>query len=316
MRVIRTLVSVAFLALAPWKSQADSPEKPGPGTHERTIEHAGLTRTYRIHVPPSYDGSRPVSLVLAFHGGGGSSLGAERGLGFNPLSDAHGFLVVYPEGVEHHWNDGRIGPRFPKATEIDDVGFIRSLIDQLTKMWKIDPRRVYATGMSNGGFFSHRLGWELSDVLAAVAPAAGTLDPDIAAQFAPKHPVHVLHMHGTDDRAVPHEGGEVVAKGGHCISVPAMIDLWVKANGCRVPPRVEYVPEKDPDDGTKVRRETYEPGEKGATVLLYAIEGQGHNWAGRPAGGELAGKPTKELDAAAVIWEFFEKHPKCAGDQR
>src|SRR4051794_12872318 len=277
--VIRTPELFLFLTLVAGQSRTDMPDQPGPGTHELSIEHGHLTRTYRLHIPPSYDGSRPVPLVLAFHGGGGTSVNAERGFGFNPLSDRHGFLAVYPQGVENHWNDGRTGPRFPKATEIDDVGFMRSLIDRLAKAYRIDPRRIYATGMSNDGFFSHRLGWELSDVLAAIGPAAGTLDPDVAAKFAPEHPVHVLHMHGTKDRAVPFEGGEVVAKGGQCISVARMIALWVKADGCKESPKVESLPEKDADDGTKVRRETYEPGELGAEVILYTIEGQGHNWA-------------------------------------
>ena len=82
-------------------------------------------------------------------------------------------MVIRTPGWFH---DGRTSPRFPKATEIDDVGFIRSLIAHLTKTCKIDPQRIDATGMSNGGFFSNRLGGELSGVLAAIAPAAGTLD--------------------------------------------------------------------------------------------------------------------------------------------
>src|SRR4051794_9131918 len=206
MMVIRTLVAVSCMALVSSQLRADMPDQPKAGTHELSIEHGGLTRTYRLHIPPSYDGSRPVPLVLAFHGGGGPSLNAERGFGFNPLSDLHGFLVVYPQGVENHWNDGRTSPRFPKATEIDDVGFIRSLIDHLTRTCKIDPQRIHATGMSNGGFISHRLGWELSGILASIAPVAGTLGRDVAAIFSPAHPVHVLHLHGTKDRAVPYQG--------------------------------------------------------------------------------------------------------------
>ena len=172
-------------------------------------------------------------------------------MGFNPLADRRGFIAVYPQGVENHWNDGRVGARFPRATEIDDVGFIRTLIDQLMKDYKIDADRIYSTGLSNGGFISHRLGWELSDRFAAIAPVAGTLDPEIARQFAPEHPVHVLDIHGTKDAMVPYDGGAVAAQGGRCISVPAMIALWVRADGCKAEPAVEYLPEKDPADGTQ-----------------------------------------------------------------
>jgi polyhydroxybutyrate depolymerase len=249
--------------------------------------------------------------VLAFHGGGGSSANAERGFGFNPFSDREGFLVVYPQGVENHWNDGRIGERFPRATDIDDVGFTRSLIEDLKARYAVDPDRIYATGHSNGGFFSQRLGMELSDVLAAIGPVAGTLDPDVAAKFAPRFPVHVVELHGTDDRLVPYQGGEVAAKGGRCLSVPEMIALWVKADGCEPRPRVETLPERDPDDGTKVKRESYAAGKTGAEVVLYTIEGQGHNWPGRPPSGAQPGRGTREIDATGVIWDFFERHPKA-----
>ena len=290
--------------------QAGSAAEPEQGSGERSIEHGGLARTYRIHVPPSYDGVRPMPLVFVFHGGGGTSLQMERGIGFNPLADKHGFLVVYPQGVENHWNDGRIGPRFPKAHEIDDVGFVRVLIDRLMNDHKIDAQRIYSTGISNGGFFSHRLGWELSDRLAAIAPVAGTLDPASALKFAPAHPVHVLDIHGTKDRSVPYEGGAVIAKGGECISVPAMIGLWVKANGCKEGPKVEYLAEKAPADGTRVRQEAYAAGAKGAEVILDTVEGLGHNWPGHTPTSEPAGPGTHQIDASEVIWRFFENHPK------
>lgn len=304
---------VAFCTLAvTLQSALAADTKPAAGTTEQTFQHGGLDRTYRIHVPTSYDSKKPVPLVFAFHGGGGSSLIAEKGLGLNPLSDKQGFIVVYPQGVDNHWNDGRVSPRFANATKIDDVSFIRALIDRLEKTYNIDPLRIYSTGNSNGGFFSQRLGWELSDQLAAIAPSAGTLGENVVKQFAPKHPIHVLEIHGTADPAVPYNGGEVIAKGGMAISVPDMVRLWVKTNGCKEPAKVEYLPKKDPNDPTQVRRETYAPGEKGAEVVLYAIEGHGHTWAGRGITSELSGPATKQLDAAEVVWDFFQKHPKVS----
>jgi polyhydroxybutyrate depolymerase len=306
-------VLIPFLVLAPL-ARADQVVKPTPGTHEQEFLHGSVKRTYRIRVPPGYDGSRAVPLLLAFHGGGGRSVAAERGLGFNALADRHGFLAVYPQGVENHWNDGRESPRFPKP-EQDDVDFITRLLDHLEKTYKIDPDRIFATGISNGGFFSHRLGADLSDRFAAIAPAAGTLGKNVVDRFAPKQPVHVLHLHGTADKAVPYDGGKVIANGGIAISVPDMIALWVKANGCDPTPKLEELPKRT-DDPTRVRRTTYAAGPKGAEVVLLTLEGHGHNWPGRPALRPAAGPSTRELQAADVIREFFARHPKVRRTER
>jgi polyhydroxybutyrate depolymerase len=306
--MLRTWLTAALLAAIPRALSAAEPTE--PGSHALVFRHAGEDRKYRLYVPRGYDPRKAVPLVFAFHGGGpqGSAATAEKGLGFNPLADRHGFLVCYPEGVEHHWNDGRESPRFPKKPQ-DDVDFVAKLLDHLRANYKIDPDRVFATGNSNGGFFSHRLGWELSDRLAAIAPSAGTLGTTVVGKFAPKHPVHVLHIHGTDDPAVPYNGGTVIGNGGECVAVPDLIGRWVKANGCAAEPKVEVLPKKTADP-TKVRKEVYAAGGKKSEVVLLAVEGHGHNWPGRPAPGEKAGPSTKELNAAEVVWDFFREHPK------
>jgi polyhydroxybutyrate depolymerase len=268
-----------------------------------------------VYVPPGHDAAKPAPLVLAFHGGEGSAATAERGLMFNPIADRDGIIMVYPQGTAQgakgfHWNDGRVSPRFPGAEKVDDVGFIRVLIGKLREDYRIDPLRIYATGNSNGGFFTQRLGWELSDILAAIGPSAGTLGVEFEKSFAPKHPVHVIHLHGTRDPAVPFEGGMVIGQGGLCLSAPRMVDLWVKANGCITPPKVETLPKKTDNAAMKVHREAYAPGTKGAEVVFYVLEGHGHNWAGRTSTNPRAGPSTLELNAAQVIWDFFSKHPK------
>lgn len=284
-------------------------------TQERTLEHGGIKRVYRLRVPDSYDGTKPVPLVLGFHGGQGNALQAERGLMFNPLADRDGFIVAYPQGAPvaaggFHWNDGRKSPRFPDADKVNDVGFIRALIGTLQKEFEIDPARIYATGNSNGGFMTQRLGWELSDVLAGIGPSAGTLGVQFVSEFAPKQSIHVVELHGTADTFVPYEGGEVIGRGGLCISAPKMVELWVKANEATIPPLVEDLPDTHPEDGVTVQRETYDAGPKGAAVIFYKLRGHGHMWPGRPVGGPRANKPTQELNAAEVVWEFFRTHPK------
>jgi len=293
---------------------ANAAETPPAGTREGSIEHGGLTRTYRVHVPSGYDGKKAVPLVLGFHGGGGNAQGAERNLGFNPLADKHGFIAVYPQGIDSHWNDGRVATRFEKVAKVDDVGFIRALIGQLQKEFKIDARRIYSAGLSNGGFISHRLGWELSDLLAAIGPAAGTLSTRFEKEFAPKYPVHVIDIHGTKDGMVPYEGGMVSGQGGLCFGAQKMVAMWALANGCATPPKSETLP-KISKDKTVVRRDTYAAGAKGAEVVFYTVEGLGHVWPHRSAAGEdaKAGSGTQEFDAAELVWDFFSKHPKTGG---
>jgi len=303
-------------AFYPFPAAAAAPAVPASGTHERTFSHAGLDRVYRLRIPPGYDGSKPVPLLFAFHGGEGSAAVAEAGLGFNPLADQHGFIVVYPQGTSNPgrgfgWNDGRVSPRFPGRETVDDTGFIRALITALKTELKVDEHRIFAAGNSNGGFMTQRLGWELADLLAAIAPGAGTLGTALETEFKPQHPVHVLYLHGTADPAVPFEGGEVIGRGGIAVSAPRMVELWVEANGCVTPPKIETLP-KTTSDPTRVIRETYAPGPKGAEVIFYRIEGHGHNWPGRVSRGvnPQAGPSTGELNAAEVAWAFFATHPK------
>jgi polyhydroxybutyrate depolymerase len=259
------------------------------------MEFAGRQRTYRVHVPAAYDGSKPVPLVIGFHGGGGTSQTAERGLGMNPLSDRHGFLAVYPQGLENHWNDGRVGARFPNTNRNDDVGFVRALVEDVCRNWKIDRRRIYSIGNSNGGFIGNRLAWEASDIFAAISAGAGTIGQNVEERFAPKGPVAILEFHGTKDNMVPFEGGEVGDRGGTAISARRMTELWVHANGCPMKAKVEEIP------GAKVTRETYAPCRAGADVEFYIVHGGGHGW---------PNAKTVGIDAAEISWEFFARHAK------
>jgi polyhydroxybutyrate depolymerase len=195
-----------------------------------------------------------------------------------------------------------------RSGDVDDIGFIGALIDHLGGRLRIDSRRVYSTGISNGGFLSHRLGMELSDRLAAIAPVAGTLGENLVSRFAPKDPVAVLHIHGTQDRLVRYEGGEVVARGGVSISARGVAELWAKANGCATPARTEQLADLDPNDGTRIRSDSYVSCRGGATVMLYTIEGGGHTWPGRST--PALGASTRDIDGAQAIWDFFERHPK------
>jgi polyhydroxybutyrate depolymerase len=170
----------------------------------------------------------------------------------------------------------------------------------------VDPKRVYATGMSNGGMMCYRLAAELSDRIAAIAPVAGTMAID---NYNPQRPVPVMHFHGKADNMVPFAGpsGRTPKFLGFK-SVDDTITVVAKANGCPEEPRTEELPDKA-GDGTTVTKKTYGPGKDGAEVVLFVIEGGGHTWPGQQPPVGFIGKSTKNISANDMIWEFFEKHP-------
>ncbi len=276
------------------------------GSHRDSITWDGLQRTYLIHVPPSWNASLRMPLVIALHGGNGTGedmVRLTRG-GFDALADREGFIVVYPEGLSHsgpirtRWNDGR-DEQFSKA---DDVGFLSALIDQFGQTLNIDRSRVYATGISNGAQMAMRLARELSDKIAAVAPVAYAMPAKLASAPVSTRPISVLVMTGTKDRSVPWEGGETPdptgeRRLGRVLSVPRTCDVLVSHNQCSCPPMVTSAPDGAAGVGTRVRQERWVNCKDGTEVLLYAIEGGGHTW-------------PVSVDASQVIWGFFKRHAR------
>ena len=207
-----------------------------PGDHTRSLDVDKRTRSYIVHVPPGYDGKKPIPVVLAFHGGGSNAEQMVRFCGLNEKADKEGFLVVYPNGTGRlekllTFNGGNCCG-YAMNQKVDDVAFTRALLDDLAKVAKVDPKRVYATGMSNGAIMAYRLASELSDRIAAIAPVAGPMGTETC---NPKRPVPVIHFHGTDDQNAPFKGGKGKnsISGTNFYSVDHSIRAWVKANGCK-----------------------------------------------------------------------------------
>lgn len=281
------------------------------------IEVGGQRRTFLVHLPPSYEQAAALPVMLAFHGGGGTGEGMRKLTleKFDRLADREGFIVVYPDGLNRHWNDGRpeVNPR------VDDVGFISELIKHFVEKYKADEGRIYATGISNGSFFSFRLACELSDRIAAIAPVAAPMGEVLSQRCSPTKPMPVLFIHGTEDPLVPWEGGDVggfLGKRGRALSVSETVSFWVKHNGCRETPKVTYEPDRDPNDGTRVRKDEYNECKGGSEVILDTIEGGGHTW---PGGWQylperIIGKTSRDISACEIIWEFFKEHaPRMEG---
>jgi polyhydroxybutyrate depolymerase len=294
---------------------AGSPRIEGPAPPRRqgrdvnrVLGAGGLQRDYTLHVPPGYDGRRPTPLLVVLHGGGGNGQSMARMTGFSALADRKGFLVVYPDGTGLFrgrlltWNTCDCCG-WALDHHVDDVSFIRRLLDTLERDWRIDVRRVFATGISNGGMMAYRLGCELSDRFAAIAPVAGAMD---CPSCSPSEPVSVIVFHGTGDERVPYEGGipKRQADRHRRVDQPVShaVSFWVRHDGCSAT--------ADRKEEGHIVRETYSFCRSGAAVELVTILGGGHAWPGGQKWAAWAPEPTHETSATEAMWEFFAAHPK------
>ena len=275
---------------------------------EKKMAFDGRERTYLVHVPPMYDGTTTVPLVVVFHGGGGNAVNALRMSEMSARADEQGFISVYPNGTGRTrfltWNVHNCCG-YALTHHVDDIGFVRAMVAQLKKDYVVDPQRIYATGLSNGGMMSYKVGLELSDIFAAVAPVAGAMNTD---EPHAEYPVSFIIFHGTDDRHVRYEGGKPYQQADRIMRVDKpvryAVDFWVTRDHCPAPPAMEQ--------SGSIEVERYSGCEAGTSVELYTIHGQGHAWPGGRNGIRYGNvdPPTDELRATDVMWEFFKNHPK------
>jgi polyhydroxybutyrate depolymerase len=283
----------------------------GPGDSVRSVKMGDETRTFLVHVPKIYDSKKLTPVVLILHGAFTNGAITVQFTGMNSKSDEAGFIAVYPNGTGPgesilFWNAGLVRMQ-PGKKQPDDVAFVGKLLDDLATVVNVDPKRVYATGISNGGMMCYRLAAELSDRIAAIAPVSGTMAIDRA---SPKRPVPVMHFHGLADKIVPYAGIPMTTTQRSITfkSVDDTIKIWAKIDGCTGEPKVEKLPDTA-HDGTTVTKTTYGGGKNGAAVILYAIDGGGHTWPGRPPVVKFLGKSTTNINANDLIWDFFQRHP-------
>jgi polyhydroxybutyrate depolymerase len=277
------------------------------------IKVGNVTRTYYVHLPKNADVSKSLPVVFAFHGGGAQASSMSKIGPFSSVADKEDFIAVYPEGIGKHWNDGRETVVY----QVDDLGFVRAMIDDLIKRYHVDTHRIYATGISNGGIFCQRLAFDLSDQFAAVASVAGSVPEKIYKENHPSAPISVMLMSGTADPIVPYQGGEVKklpgSYGGKVLSAEDSIKFWVQFNQCNSVAQTTNLEDKDPKDGTTVSRSVYSDGKDGTEVVLYKIEGGGHNW---PGGIQylpelVIGRTCRDINGIESIWDFFKKHSRA-----
>lgn len=282
-------------------------EKAGP--HTFSIKHDGIDRFYIVHIPVAYNAKTPTPLVVAMHGGGGDmSLQASPDYyQLTPKAEKEGFIIAYPNGYSKlksgklaTWNAGTCcGDARDK--KIDDIGFIKKMIDQLSKQLNIDQKRIFATGMSNGGLMAYRLACELPQIFRAIASVAGT---DNTTECKPGQPVSILHIHAKNDDHVLFNGGAGKDAFGDrtkvtdFVSVPATIAKWVKLNGCAAFPKRSF-------ESPEAYCEAYANCKNGTEVQLCVTQAGGHSW---PGGKKIRrGKESASaaISANDVIWNFF-----------
>lgn len=277
------------------------------GIIQGQIQHDGLVRSYRLFIPSADTGQRSLPLVVVLHGGGSNSRQVMRYTAMNVVAEREGFFVVYPDGVRNRWNDGRI---FEAADlTIDDVGFIKTLVEALVAKHRIDTTRIYSAGISNGGHMSLRLACDLSDIFAAVAAVTANMPQDIVESCNPA-PIGILMMNGTNDPILPYEGGEVrvLNQGrGIVLSTEDSVSFWRDINGCYSAGDVVRIADSAPHDGATVSAMIYDTCEFGYPVVLYRIEGGGHSWPGAPPylADAAVGPTNRDINASEVIWRFF-----------
>ncbi len=276
------------------------------GMRQLTLTFGGLDRTYELHLPNSYDGMNQMPLVLAFHGGGGQS-GSQRRLShFETLGEQRGFITVYPDGVERSWNASPDDTDYAGENNIDDVGFVDALITALVTNYCINPGRVYATGMSNGARLTQRLGCELANKIAAIAPVSGAMPTAIAPTCVPARPLSVIELHGTADPLSPYEGG-ATDTGNPVLSFADTIAGWVARDGCVGAPQHSTIAAAAGEIDGDVEVDTYENCSSGVSVASYSIGNGGHTW---PQGEQylpesIIGHTSQAFNATETIWSFF-----------
>jgi polyhydroxybutyrate depolymerase len=295
--LLLSLCSAACLEVSvpPPSELPDDPCAPGAAIStggSETIDVGGVSRAYKVHVPPSYDGS-PIPVVLNFHGLNSNGFQQELLTQMSVLSDSENFIVAYPDGIGQSWNAGECCDP-AHSTGVDDIAFVNAMLDDISSDYCVDQKRVYATGMSNGGLMSHRLGCELADRIAAIGPVAGAV---VVLTCNPSRPMPVMHFHGTDDQLVPFAG---IASVG-LPSVPDMIAAWAARDNCQGA-AVETFSNGDS------HCETFENCDAGSEVTLCTVEGGGHTWPGGLPVPSL-GFTTQDLNATSAMWDFFLAHP-------
>lgn len=288
--------SVVVAATATPQAQGCTPARThASGDFDQTLTAGGILRTYKLHVPAGYDGTKLAPVVLAFHGFGQNGRQILDDTHLGGLADQRGFIVIAPDatGTPARWNSGK------SAGEPNDVEFARNLLATISATFCVDPDRAFATGFDTGGGMSRVLACDLADRIAAIGTVASTSVQCIAN-------VPMIAFHGTADPLIPFDGGPIAAQagGGTVPPVRRSASEWSRALGCDGLPTISR-PAVSVELSTFLRCQLGD-----GDVLLYTLLGGGHTWPGAaPSADATVGSTNLAIDATAVMWDFFVSHP-------
>ena len=257
-------------------------------TNAQTLVHDGMNREYILYVPNSYDGTSSIPLLLNFHGFGGSASQFMQEADMRSLAEADTFILVYPQGScldgSSHWNPCPTGG--DNKSTADDVGFVESMIGEISSQYTIDMERIYAAGYSNGGMMAYGLANYKSDLIAAVASVSGTM---LNCTGPTSHPMPVVHLHGTSDGVVSYNGSN------DWNSVQSTLDYWINFNNTVSTPIVNI----DTTGGMTIEHYVYDQGDNSVSVEHYKYIGGDHVWFNEPYQGQ---------NASNLVWSFMSKY--------
>lgn len=263
----------------------------------KTLQHDGLSRTYRIYVPNTYTGQENVPLLFNLHGYTSNAQEQEFYGNFRPIADTANFILIHPEGTldatnTMHWNS--FG-----ASNVDDVGFISTLIDTLAANYSIDLNRVFSVGMSNGGYMSYELACALGEKITAVGSVTGSMPINRPATCNPIKPTPIIQIHGTQDLTVPYNGNA------NSVSMSTLIDYWVEENNCNTAAIFTAIPNTNTTDQSTVEHYLYTDGDNASQVSFFKVINGGHTW---PGSAFSIGVTNQDINASVEIWKFFQQY--------
>ncbi len=301
MNKLRIIFTVLFvLAVQPGKAELI----------QQTLLHEKGTRSFYLYIPSTYDETVQTPLLVALHGRTGNGQRMARLTEFNKRADTHGFLVVYPDGQQKQWNylHGIPGAN----NEPDDSDFLEKLTERVSQEYNVDNRRIYVTGISNGGFMVQRLACNATSRFAAFASVAASGYATMPQYCKNNNPVNMLYLHGTEDRLVPWRGLAIKDESGSqqqvTLSMTDTLKFWSHRNGCSADVSRKNIQPDDNSSQTRVSVFSAGQCKNSAEVVLYAIMGGGHNWPGVEGiiPDSIAGQVNMDIHTSDVIWSFFK----------
>ena len=253
-------------------------------TNAQTIVHDGIEREYILYVPNSYDGTSAVPLLLNFHGFGGSASQFINDADMRAEAEANSFILVYPQGSclngASHWNPCPIDG--DNKSTADDIGFVETMISEISSQYNLDMERIYAAGYSNGGMMAYGLANYKSDLIAAVASVSGTM---LDCTGSTNHPMPVAHLHGTSDSVVSYNGST------DWNSVQSTLDHWINFNNTDLTPTIT--------SDNNIERYVYDQGDSSVSVEHYKFIGGEHVW---------FSATFQDQNTSELVWNFLSRY--------